>query len=231
MDLAADVASRTFPAATVARFPLYLRALRAIPSGTTAVSSEQLAVLSGVNAATVRKDLSHLGSYGTRGVGYHPVTLADEMSKILGLTVQRSVVIVGMGHLGQALAGHRSFLALGFDLVALVDADPAKIGERLDDHEIISMDALPDAVDDPARTIGVIAVPADQAQQVADTLIGHGVTSLLNFAPVSICVPPAVRVRSVDLAVELQLLAFERTSAAEARAVEPGGAAEPRLSA
>jgi redox-sensing transcriptional repressor len=220
--------SRAFPAATVARFPLYLRALRSIPSDTITMSSEQLAVLSGVNAATVRKDLSHLGSYGVRGVGYDPSTLASEMSRVLGLTAQRSVVIVGLGHLGQALAGHRRFLALGFDLAALVDADPAKVGQRLDGHEIISIDRLPAKLVDAARTVGVLAVPAEHAQAVADELIALGIVSLLNFAPVSISVAPDVTVRSVDLAVELQLLAFARDARADAMVV---GAAATRMSA
>jgi redox-sensing transcriptional repressor len=194
----------------VARLPLYYRALLEIADqhvGT--VSSEQLAELAGVNAAKVRKDLSYLGSYGTRGVGYDVDELVGEIARELGLTHDWPVAIVGLGNLGHALANYRGFGARGFRIVALVDADPEKVGERVaDDLVIESLDALSTIVTERDVAIGVIATPAAAAQEVADRLVEAGVGSILNFAPTVVTVPPTVSLRKVDLATELQILSF-----------------------
>ena len=197
------------PEATVARLPLYYRALLqvaddAIPT----VPSERLALLAGVNAAQVRKDLSHLGSYGTRGVGYDVELLMEQISRELGLTHDRPVVIVGAGNLGQALANYRGFGARGFRIVAIVDADPAKIGTTVADLQVEPLDDLARIVPDRAVAIGIVATPASAAQAVADVLVEAGVTSVLNFAPALVAVPPGVALRKVDLATELQILSF-----------------------
>jgi redox-sensing transcriptional repressor len=200
---------RSIPEATVGRLPVYLRALVDLAaSGTTTVSSEALAEAAGVNSAKVRKDLSHLGSYGTRGVGYDVAYLIHQIRRELGLTQHWSIVIVGIGNLGQALANYRGFAERGFDVAALVDADPAKVGATVDGHVVRSLEDLPYLVAERDIAIGVIATPASAVQDVADRMVAAGIRSILNFAPAMISVPPGVSVRKVDLAVELQILAF-----------------------
>ena len=214
---------RRIPEATVARLPVYLRSLLELADGPTAtISSERLAELAGVNAAKVRKDLSYLGSYGTRGVGYDVEYLLFQMSRELGLTQDWPVVIVGVGNLGHALANYRGFADRGFPVGALVDADPAKVGERVGELAIESIDDLPAIVARLGTTIGLIATPAAVAQEVADDLVAAGVRSILNFAPAVVTVPPDVSLRKVDLAVELQILSFyqRRRTAGLAAAVE-----------
>ena len=200
---------RRIPEATVARLPVYLRSLLELAEAkTTTVSSERLAELAGVNAAKVRKDLSYLGSYGTRGVGYDVEYLLFQMSRELGLTQDWPVVIVGVGHLGHALANYGGFGERGFPVAALVDADRSKVGERVGDLTIRHVDDLPDVVAEHGIAIGIIATPAAVAQEVADQLVEAGVTSVLNFAPAVISTPKGVSLRKVDLAVELQILSF-----------------------
>jgi redox-sensing transcriptional repressor len=200
---------RRIPEATVARLPVYLRSLLEVAGEkTTTISSDRLADMAGVNAAKVRKDLSYLGSYGTRGVGYDVEYLLYQISRQLGLNQDRPVVIVGVGNLGHALANYGGFLARGFRVMALFDADPAKVGERIGDLEIRSMDDLVDAVKGEHAVIGVITTPAMVAQEVADRLVEGGVTSILNFAPSVLAVPAHVSLRKVDLSIELQILSF-----------------------
>ena len=197
------------PDATVARLPLYRRSLLDLAGRRVAtVSSEQLAEMAGVNAAKVRKDLSYLGSYGTRGVGYDVQFLVFEIERKLGLTTESPVVIVGLGNLGQALANYGGFQERGFPIVALVDADPAKVGLPIGDLFVESIDDLATAVAERAIAGGIIATPAPAAQEVADRLVAAGVRSILNFAPTVISVPDDVPLRKVDLATELQILSF-----------------------
>jgi redox-sensing transcriptional repressor len=200
---------RRIPEATVARLPLSYRALLEVAEkevGT--VSSERLAELAGVNAAKVRKDLSYLGSYGTRGVGYDVEYLLHEISRELGLTEDWPVVIVGVGNLGAALANYRGFGARGFRVTALVDADADKVGRRIGDLLVEPLEELDHIVEDRGIAIGIVAVPALAAQEVADRLVDAGVGSILNFAPAVITVPTHVSLRKVDLATELQILSF-----------------------
>jgi redox-sensing transcriptional repressor len=212
MQVAAEVSRsprRRIPEATVARLPLYYRALvetgeREVPT----ISSERLAELAGVNAAKVRKDLSYLGSYGTRGVGYDVEYLLHEISRELGLTRDWPVVLVGVGNLGRALANYRGFGARGFRVVAIVDADPALVGKRVGELAVEAIDDLNKIVADRGIAIGILAVPAAAAQEVTDRLVDAGVTSILNFAPAVCTVPDGVSMRKVDLAIELQILSF-----------------------
>jgi redox-sensing transcriptional repressor len=202
---------RRIPEATVARLPIYLRALAEVSAaGVDTVSSERLAQLAGVNAAKVRKDLSHLGSYGTRGVGYDVAYLAFQMSRELGLNEDRPVVIMGAGKLGGALANYGGFTSRGFPVVALVDVDPTKVGTTVAGVPVCGVAELASVVGSGDRVIGVVATPAEVAQGVADQLVAAGVRSILNFAPVVLSVPDDVEVRKVDLAVELQILAFHQ---------------------
>jgi redox-sensing transcriptional repressor len=201
--------ARRIPEATVARLPVYLRTLLVLAEDkTTTISSERLAELAGVNAAKVRKDLSYLGSYGTRGVGYDVEYLLFQMSRELGLTQDWPVVIVGVGNLGHALANYGGFGDRGFPVAALVDADPTKVGQRINGIAIRSIEDLPDISAELGVAIGIIATPASVAQGVADRLVAAGITSILNFAPAVISVPSEVTLRKVDLAVELQILSF-----------------------
>jgi redox-sensing transcriptional repressor len=176
--------------------------------GTATVSSEVLAEASGVNSAKVRKDFSHVGSYGTRGVGYDVAYLIHQIRRELGLTQHWSIVIAGIGNLGSALANYKGFGERGFEVAALVDADPAKIGERVGELVIEPIDELSRIVRAHDVAIGVIATPAAVVQDVTDRFVAAGIRSILNFAPATVTVPPGVSVRKVDLAVELQILAF-----------------------
>ncbi len=195
------------PEATVGRLPLYLRALTTLhDQGITSISSEALASHSGVRSTQLRKDLSHLGSYGVRGVGYDVELLAAQIAQELGLTQQWPVVIVGMGNLGRALAAYGGFTGRGFRIVALVDDDPQVVGTRIENLTVTTMSDL--ARTGPTVAIGVITTPAPAAQAVAEQLVRMGVRSILNFAPGHLSVPEGVDVRGVDLATELQILAF-----------------------
>lgn len=197
------------PDATVARLPLYLRALHMVADGGSAtVSSSQLAAAAGVNSAKVRKDLSYLGSHGVRGVGYHVSLLTEQISTSLGLANQWGVALVGVGRLGQALAHYAGFSMRGFPISALLDADRRKVGRQIAGLSVHHLDELPAVVAAHNIAIAMIATPAEAAQDVCDRLIAAGVTSILNFAPSILFVPNGVDVRKVDLAIELQILSF-----------------------
>lgn len=200
---------RSIPEATVGRLPIYLRSLVEMAErGATTVSSETLAEAAGVNSAKVRKDLSHLGSYGTRGVGYDVAYLIHQIRRELGLTQHWPIAIVGIGNLGQALAKYRGFVERGFEIEALFDNDPKVLGRRVGGLIVEGIDRLPGVVRDRGIAIGVLCTPAVSAQEAADAMVAGGIRSILNFAPAVLSVPPGVSVRKVDLAVELQILAF-----------------------
>ena len=211
------------PEATIARLPEYLRALHHLSeTGADTISSEGLAAAAGVNSAKLRKDLSHLGSYGTRGVGYDVALLVDQIEYILGLDKNRAVCLVGVGNLGHALAGYAGFASRGFRVVALFDADPKKVGEEINGLAVRHIDDLRLVAAEESIAIGVIATPPGTAQAVADALVDAGVTSILNFAPGVLSVPSNVDVRKVDLAIELQILSFHEHRKASLTAL-PGG--------
>jgi len=214
--------SRAVPEATVARLAVYLRVLSGLAEqGVVTVSSEELATAAGVNSANLRKDLSHLGSYGTRGVGYDVAVLVERIENTLGLTRRLAVALVGVGNLGHALAGYGGFTTRGFHIAALLDSDPNRIGEKIAGLVVRHVDELPEVVSELDIAIGVIATPAHAAQAVCDQLVDCGVTSILNFAPTVLVVPDGVDVRKVDLAIELQILSFH-----EQRKIRPiGGSA------
>jgi redox-sensing transcriptional repressor len=201
--------ARRIPEATVARLPVYMRILGELADAEVEhVSSDGLAELAGVNAAKVRKDLSYLGSYGTRGVGYEVAYLLYQVRRELGLDHDWPVVIVGAGNLGQALAGYGGFGNRGFPVAGVVDIDPAKVGAVIGGVRVRHIDDLAAIVQGRKVSIGVIATPPTAAQDAADRLVRAGVTSILNFAPVVLSVPRGVGVRKVDLAVELQILSY-----------------------
>ena len=196
------------PGATVSRLPVYLRSLGGLSPDQRTCSSEQLAALAGVNSAQVRKDLSYLGVSGTRGIGYEVTVLVEHLRRALGLTKRYAVVIVGGGNLGNALGNYGGFASWGFEVVAVLDADPAKVGQVVAGIEVEPIDHLAGIVADRDVAIGIIATPAWAAQDVATRLTAAGVRSILNFAPAVIEVPDGVDVRRVDLSTELQILTY-----------------------
>ena len=205
----ADGSARGIPDATVARLPVYLRALNALAEqGVATCSSNDLAENAGVNPAKLRKDLSYLGSYGTRGVGYDVEYLRYQIAREIGQTQDWDVVIVGVGNLGSALSAYQGFSTRGIRVAALVDADPKRVGTTISGITVSSLDDLPAIVEERAISIGIIATPGTAAQEVADRLVAAGVTSILNFAPAIVQVPDGVDVRKVDLSIELQILAY-----------------------
>jgi redox-sensing transcriptional repressor len=208
-----DSARAKIPGATVARLPLYHRVLdRLAANGVDTVSSDALAAAVGVTSAMIRKDLSYLGSYGTRGVGYDVSYLGYQITHALGLTQDWPVAIIGVGNLGRALAHYGGLGHRGFRVVALFDVDPSIVGTELATASgpvlVHHLDNLESVIVSTNARLGVVAVPAEVAQSVADRLVGAGIRSILNFAPTVLAVPASADVRRVDLAVELQILAF-----------------------
>ena len=196
------------PAATVERLPRYLRCIEQLPPSQLTISSKDLAHLSNLNAAGVRKDLSFLGSFGIRGVGYHVDELAARIRRALGLTEDLAVVVVGVGNLGSALANYGGFGKRGFRIVGLYDADPAKIGNRVGGIAVRPISRLAEDTKTTDIAVGIIATPAKVAQGVATLLVEAGIPSILNFAPAVLNVPDSTHLRQVDLATELQILSF-----------------------
>jgi len=212
------------PDATVARLATYLRVLSTlVERSVVTVSSDELARAAGVNSAKLRKDLSFLGSYGIRGVGYDVTTLTEQISHALGLSTHHDVALVGVGNLGQALAGYGGFASRGFRVAALIDADPALVGTQIAGLTVRPIEELADAVKEHRITIAVLAVPAHVAQEVCDRLVDAGVTSILNFAPAVLSVPAHVDLRKVDLAAELQILSFHESRKAAAAMAKVAG--------
>jgi redox-sensing transcriptional repressor len=217
---------RAIPEATVGRLPVYLRALVDMAErGVATISSGDLAEAAGVNSAKVRKDLSYLGSYGTRGVGYDVAYLIHQVRRELGLTQAWPVLIAGAGNLGHALSNYRGFTERGFRIAAIVDNSPERVGELIGSITVEHIDLLPDVVRREDVAIGVICTPAGAAQEVADRFVAAGIRSILNFAPAVITVPDNTSVRKVDLSIELQILAYYEQRKAVLDAVKGGRAA------
>ena len=205
---------------------MYHRVLaQLVETGVSTVSSEELAQSCGVSSAKLRKDLSHLGSYGTRGVGYDVRFLTYQIARELGLTQPWGVVIVGAGNLGHALVAYRGFASRGFEIVGMLDSHPDVVGRRLgvagSELVVRPIGDLEAVVAARGAHIGVIATPAEAAQDVCDRLVAAGVRSILNFAPTVLSVPVDVELRKVDLAVELQILAFHEQRRSEDSAESP----------
>jgi redox-sensing transcriptional repressor len=215
---------RRIPSAAVNRLPVYLQILTDLKlTETLQVSSDQLAVLANVNAAKVRKDLSYLGTYGTRGVGYEVAFLIYQIKRELGLLTEWRTIVVGAGNIGAAITVNGGFASRGFPVVAIFDVDPRKVGTKVGGLVVKHLDELSDFVSANSVHIGVLAVPSTAAQTVADDLVAAGIGSLLNFAPVVLTVGKGVAVRNVDLGVELQILGYHEQmrgqSSAQERAV------------
>lgn len=219
---------RRIPDATVARLPIYLQILSAqLDGGTSNLSSEELATLAGVNAAKVRKDLSYLGSYGTRGVGYEVQYLVYQIRRELGLDHEWNVVILGAGNLGQALSGYGGFTERGYPIAGIFDIDPDKVDTLVGGVRVRPLDDLAQVVAARSVSIGVIATPPVAAQDAADRLVRAGVTSILNFAPTLVNAPLGITVRTVDMSVEMQILSYHEqrraAAASSLRSVQADG--------
>ncbi|MDH3261864.1 MAG: redox-sensing transcriptional repressor Rex [Acidimicrobiia bacterium] len=196
------------PRATVNRLPLYLRVLERYPVEETTVSSQELADLIKENSAKVRKDLSFLGSYGVRGVGYNVEHLRFQIRRELGLTKIWPVIIVGAGNLGSALGKYGGFDANGFSIVGIYDSDPDKIGTTIGDLTVGAMEDIEGDAKELNAEIAIIATPVPAAQEVAERLAGAGFKSILNFAPMVLRVEGDIEIRRVDLSTELQILGY-----------------------
>jgi redox-sensing transcriptional repressor len=195
--------------ASVGRFSLYLRRLEGLlREGILKVSSSQLGEALGITDAQVRKDLACLGSLGHPGIGYGTEELSAAIRRLLGVDRHWSVALVGVGNLGRALLRYRGFEERGFRVVALFDTDQEKVGTWVDGLPIFGTEDIGRVVPSSGAELGLLAVPLESAQEVAEALVGAGIRGLLNFAPVMLRIPPEVRVVSVDLTVQLEQLAF-----------------------
>lgn len=197
------------PEATVQRLSRYLTILRQLERQEQAsASSAEIADRANVNAAQVRKDLSHFGDFGRRGLGYRVRDLRQHLTRILGLDDERRIIVIGAGNLGSALVGYPGFEPRGFRIVGIFDSNPAKVGHRLQGQEVLPMERLAEVVTDEQAEMAIVAVPGPAAQSVVDQLREAGVCCILNLAPVQVAAPPNTIVRSVDMTSQLELLSF-----------------------
>ena len=198
---------------TVRRLSIYLRFLEEFENrGSTTVSSEELARRGGTTSAQVRKDLSFFGSFGKRGLGYSVPELSTALREILGLGREWRVVIIGAGKIGAALAQYRGFRQRGFNILAVYDSNPEKIGRTLEGIEIRDIDRFEQDVARDRPEIAVIAIPGEGAQEVLDRIVRTGIKAVLNFAPVQLHAPADVTVKAVNMAMELEGLSFALTN-------------------
>jgi redox-sensing transcriptional repressor len=217
-DLPSDA---SVPKVVVSRLSLYLRELqRLVASGQQTISSGQLGTLLGFSDAQVRKDLGFFGQFGYPGVGYRCDELIRAMRDILGTNHAWNVAMVGVGNLGQALLGYRGFGRQNFAIAAAFDADPAKVGQVVQGLRIQPLDELAATIRDKGIRLGMIVVPAQQAQAAADRLVAAGIEGIVNFAPVTLALPGHVQNVGVDLAIELEQLSFAVTSKISRAAVD-----------
>ncbi|HET8633849.1 MAG TPA: redox-sensing transcriptional repressor Rex [Gemmatimonadales bacterium] len=194
---------------TIRRLSLYLRLLEEFAAqGIETVSSEALAARGGTTSAQVRKDLSFFGSFGKRGLGYAVPELMDRLREILGLKRRYRVAMIGAGKIGSALLQYHGFRQRGFDIAAIFDVDPAKIGTRWNGLTVQDVATMEQVLGAAPMDMAVLVTPADPAQPLADRLVKLGVTAILNFAPVQIVVPEHVVVKNVNLALELETLSY-----------------------
>ena len=199
----------TIPRKTIYRLSVYLRCLARLKENNLAtVSSEALAKVAGVKPTQLRKDLTHLGQFGTRGLGYEVAELSRRISEELGTASLQPVILVGLGHLGQALMSYRGFEKEGFEIKAAFDINPARPREKPAAHPVLSMGELPGFVAEHKIKMAILTVPAAVAQEVANQLVECGITGILNFAPIVLHVPEDVMVNNVNLAIELENLSY-----------------------
>ena len=197
------------PEMTIRRLSIYARCLLQLEEdGVKSVSSQELAERFNLNSAQVRKDLAYFGEFGVRGIGYYVVGLKAELQRILGLDREWAVVLVGFGNLGSALFHYKGFTRQGFKVVAIVDENPTKIGREVERVPVIASRDMAREVKARGIQIAILAVPVEAAQAVTDELVAAGIRAVLNFAPTRLRVPRDVRLKNVDLSIELETLSF-----------------------
>jgi len=196
------------PPATVQRLPLYLQCLEQLDTNSVGISSKKIAEIAKVNDAQVRRDLSYLGTLGTRGVGYDVLTLRKQLELELGLVDGLSAVIIGIGNLGSALAEYEGFKEKGFKIVGLFDSDSKKLNKQIGNLAVKPLSEIKNTCEKYNVSIGIIATPEKVAEEIADKLIDCGIKSILNFAPIMLKNKSGVQIRSVDLSQELQILSY-----------------------
>jgi redox-sensing transcriptional repressor len=203
------MASNEAPDIVVGRLPIYLRALTLMAAeGREITSSQELSEKLGISSAQIRKDLSHFGEFGKQGTGYEIIYLRDQIKRILRLERTWPVALVGYGDLGHALANYGGFVPKGFEIVAVFDDDPKKIGQKVAGKEVVSLNELPRTLEEKNIRVAIVAVPSASAQQVADMLVKAGVKAILNYAPINISVPHEVRVQYIDPVAHLQHMTY-----------------------
>ncbi len=203
------MAQQPIPDVVIRRLPVYLRALTYLHSkGVKTISSNELGSQLGVTAAQIRRDLSYFGEFGKQGKGYGVEYLIERIREILAVDITWKVALVGVGHLGEAIARYGGFARNGFEIAALFDADPAKIGKAVDGLTILPMETLKAEIRRLDIQIAIIAVPASAAQEVADLLVQAGVRAILNYAPTVLQVPEHIRVRDIDPVAALQSMTY-----------------------
>jgi redox-sensing transcriptional repressor len=197
------------PDIVIGRLPLYLRALTYLAEeGQQLTSSQELSDRLGISPAQIRKDLSHFGEFGKQGTGYNVLFLSQQLRRILHLTEEWEVGLVGAGDLGQALVRNGAFEGRGFRIAVVFDRDPQKIGKKLGEFEIFDVEAMPTIIKDMGIEVSIIAVPASDAQIVADMLIESGVRAILSYAPITLSVPPYIQVQHIDPVIHLQHMTY-----------------------
>ena len=201
--------SHPVPAIVIGRLPLYLRALtQLVAEGRHVTSSQELSEKLGFSSAQIRKDLSYFGEFGKQGTGYEIEFLEQSLKEILQVHHVWEMALVGAGDLGRALANYNGFEARGFRITAIFDSDPEKIGTKIGNWNVLPMETLCEFVREKKIALGIIAVPANAAQQVADELIKGGVRAILNYAPTTLSVPPKIKVFHIDPVAGLQSMTY-----------------------
>jgi redox-sensing transcriptional repressor len=197
------------PDIVIGRLPIYLRALNfLLGEGREITASQELAEKLGISSAQIRKDLSHFGEFGKQGTGYEIEYLREQLRKILKVDREWDIALVGAGDLGHAIAHHGNFDRNGFHIVAVFDHNPRKVGAKMGRFQILDSESIPTVIQDMDIQIAIIAVPADSAQQVADTLIEAGVRAILNYAPITLNVPAEIWVQYIDPVAYLQRMTY-----------------------
>jgi redox-sensing transcriptional repressor len=197
------------PDIVIGRLPIYLRALTHLAEeGREVTSSHELGQLLGISSAQIRKDLSHFGGFGKQGTGYQIDYLVEQLRQVLKVNREWEVALVGAGDLGSAVAHYKGFKDRGFHIACIFDSSPEKVGRRLGEFTIQSIEDAPRIIAERGIKIAMIAVPAHHAQEVADMLIAAGVRAILNYAPISLNVPENVRVQYIDPVVHMQRMTY-----------------------
>ena len=202
---------KNIPSVTINRLSIYHRCLEKITEkekGLEIISSFKIAEMTGINSAQIRKDLAYFGEFGKRGLGYPVIDLSRELKKILGLDKKWSVIIAGAGNLGKALVKYKGFQKRGFIIKGIFDNNSSKIGKKLDHIFIYDIKEVEKFIQTENISIGIIVVPADSAQEVADKMVTGGIKAILNFAPVHIVLPPEIKIHNVDLSIEFEGLTY-----------------------